>query len=111
MLLGQLGRLTHYTCRVCGAQFSNEAEVRAADEAAEAKRHKDDAECEKMLDNILSAAENHAHESEADHEVGDLRTALQLCWNELTYTQRKKVYAEIARDNDIAVWIGEADAS
>lgn len=37
MLLGQLGRLVHVTCRNCGMQFSHEADeldLEADDEAA-----------------------------------------------------------------------------
>jgi hypothetical protein len=52
------------------------------------------------LDQIIGAAAKHGHDSEPDHEVGDLQDALRLAWAELTPAKRKKIHAAYFETHD-----------
>jgi len=47
-----------------------------------------------QLDEILAAAERHGRAGEPDHEVGDLRDALEIAWRWLTPAARAAVVRE-----------------
>jgi hypothetical protein len=57
---------------------------------------------------ILRAAEAHGICSEPDHEIGDLRAALELAWSLLTSAQRLQVYESYRREHEM--WL-ETDLS
>jgi hypothetical protein len=55
-----------------------------------------------LLDRLLAAAAAHGHESDPDHEVGDLQAILRSCWERLTAEQQRAVYEE--HDSLVAEW-------
>ena len=51
------------------------------------------------IERILSAAEVHGRDSEADHEVGDLQDALRLCWARLKQHDQAAVLKEYFQEH------------
>lgn len=59
---------------------------------------------DRLVEDIIQAAQQHGEESEPDHEVGDLQDALRLAWIKLSPEAQRAVHKELA-DGTIYTWM------
>lgn len=59
---------------------------------------------EVLYNKIIAAADEHAEDSGADYEVGDLQAALELALDRLTPDQLQEVHDELAADTFDLYW-------